>query len=265
MSVPQSHSMDRPEPADFVRLLLRRATLMACLTAGPMAKRDLVEQLDVSRSTVDRAVRELEEFRLIERTPDGVVLTLPGRLALDKYRECLDVTAGLVAAAPILDALPSGISFDPAMLDGARVVGTEQHAPQRPVEEFTSLVLDADAVHCVLAAFVPEHVTACCERAADHDLDAAVVFAEPVLSSLTQDVEAALRRATAGSLSAYRLDATAPYSLVVAEDGDATRAGVLVADESGVRGFVSNDAPGAVTWADREFEQWRSRAELASF
>lgn len=265
MSVPQSQSMDRPESADFVRLLLRRATLLACLTAGPTAKRDLVEQLDVSRSTVDRAVRELEEVRLVERTPDGLALTLPGRLALRKYRECLGVAAGLVEAGPILDALPPETEFDTAMLHGARVVGTEQHAPQRPVDEFTSLATSADAVHCVLAAFVPEHVTACCERAAESDLDAEVVFAEPVVSSLTPDTEETLKRATAGTLSAYRLDVAAPYSLVVAENDDGARAGVLVADESGVRGFVSNDGPAAVSWADDEFERWRDRAEPTSF
>lgn len=264
MSGSQSQSMDRPESTDFVRLLLRRATLLSRLTAGPTAKRDLVEQLDVSRSTVDRAVRELAEVRLIERTADGVALTLPGRLAYETYCECLDVAAGLVEAGPILDALPADTEFDVAMLDGARVVGTQQHAPQRPVDEFTALASNADAVRCVLATFVPEHVTACCERAADSDLDAEVVFAEPVLSSLTPDTDAALRRATAGSLSAYRLDDVAPFSLVVAEAGDDARAGVLVADESGVRGFVSNDAPAAVSWAHREFERWREAATTAS-
>lgn len=263
MSDPQSQSMDSPESADFVRLLLRRATLLARLTDGPTTKRDLVEQLDVSRSTVDRAVRELEEVRLIERTSRGVALTLPGRLALEKYRECLDVTAGLVEAGPILDGLPADTSFGAPMLDGARVVGTEQHAPQRPVDEFTSLVADADAVHCVLASFVHEHVDALCERAADRELDAVVVFAAPVLSSLPAETETALRRATAGTLTAYRLDDAAPYSLVVAERGDGARAGVLVADDSGVRGFVGNDAPSAVSWAEREFERWQDRADAS--
>jgi len=265
MSDPQSQSMDRPESADVVRMLLRRATLLACLTAGPKTKRDLVEQLDVSRSTVDRAVRELEEVRLIERTRDGVALTLPGRLALEEHRDYLGVTAGLVEAGPILDSLPADTALDPAMLRRARVVGTEQHAPQRPVDEFTALVEDADVIHCVLASFVTEHVNACCERAANRSLDAAVVLAEPVVSSLTEETEAAIRRATAGTLSAYRLDETPPYNLVVAEDDEGVRAGVLVADETGVRGFVSNDVPEAVSWADGEFERWRSRAEPASF
>jgi predicted transcriptional regulator len=257
--------MDRTGSADVVRLLLRRSTLLARLSTEPATKRDLVEQLDVSRSTVDRAVRELAEVRLVDRGPDGVALTLPGRLALETFRECLDVTAGVVEAAPMLEALSRDTGIDPAMLQDPRVVGTEQHTPQRPVDEFTSLVQRADVVRCVLAAYVPEHVTACCERAADHDLDAEIVFAKPVLSSLTPDAETALRRAARGTLSAYRLDDTAPYSLVVAEDGDAVRAGVLVADDSGVRGFVSNDDPAAVSWADREFDRWRSSATPASF
>jgi predicted transcriptional regulator len=256
--------MDRPESVEVVRLLLRRAPLLDSLAAGPASKRNLVDRHDVSRSTVDRAVRELEEKRLVERTADGVALTLPGRVALDEYDDCLDLADGLAGAARILDALPADAPLDPAMLRGVRVVGTEQHAPHRPVKEFTSLVSGADAVRVVLATYVPEHVEACCDPATDRGSAAELVLTEPVISSLAPESEAALRRATDASLSAYRIDGV-PYSLAVAERDDSGRAGVLVADESGVRGLVVNDAADAVAWADRQFETCRERAERANF
>lgn len=264
MSGQQSQSMDRPESVEVIRLLLRRAPLLDSLTAGPTTKRDLVEQHDVSRSTVDRAVRELEEKRLVERTPDGVALTLPGRVALDEYDDCLGLADGLADAAPILDALPADAPFDPAMLRGARVVGTEQHAPHRPVEEFAALVSGADAVRVVLATYVPEHVEACCDPATERGSVAELVLTDPVISSLAPESEASLRRATDGGLSAYRVD-DAPYSLAVAERDDDGRTGVLVADESGVRGLVASDTPEAVAWADRQFESYRERAERTGF
>jgi predicted transcriptional regulator len=55
------------------------------LLDSPKAKLELVDELDSSRSTVDRAIRELETLGLIERSPRGCKPTLCGQRAIQHY------------------------------------------------------------------------------------------------------------------------------------------------------------------------------------
>ena len=71
---------------DRIDLVAKRVDLLEALAAGPRYKPALVEATGDSRSTVDRAIRELEAAGLIERTDEGFWATLAGRLAAERYR-----------------------------------------------------------------------------------------------------------------------------------------------------------------------------------
>jgi hypothetical protein len=49
-----------------------RVTILDALTEGPYSRRELANQTDASRTTLDRIVNELEERRWVERTTEGV-------------------------------------------------------------------------------------------------------------------------------------------------------------------------------------------------
>jgi predicted transcriptional regulator len=72
--------------ADVRQLLSQRADALSRLLDADRTKNELTEELDVSRSTVDRAVRELESNGLVRREGGTVTATLSGRLAYDSYR-----------------------------------------------------------------------------------------------------------------------------------------------------------------------------------
>lgn len=84
---------------------------------------DLVRSLDVSRSTVDRAVRRLESEGIVERRASGYGLTLVGRLVYEEYLTFTERTTGLLDAAPVFEALPADTPLDPA----AHSVQTSSH------------------------------------------------------------------------------------------------------------------------------------------
>ena len=56
----------RKQALDIVDVLLDRSDVVESLLEEPKSKRDLVEDTDVSRSTVDRATKELETAGLID-------------------------------------------------------------------------------------------------------------------------------------------------------------------------------------------------------
>jgi len=86
---PPDMSWSAPDvsPDGVVAALEKRARLLRMLADGPMDKPALRDALEVSRSTVYKALRELEELGLVHRVDDGYALTQFGRLARRKHDE----------------------------------------------------------------------------------------------------------------------------------------------------------------------------------
>ncbi len=91
------------------------------LLGEPLYKRDLVAAVDRSRSTVDRAVRELEDAGLVERVDGGYVATVAGRLAAEEYRAATASLAAVEGAIAALAPLPHDVSVSSALLTGAAI------------------------------------------------------------------------------------------------------------------------------------------------
>lgn len=141
--------MDRDEPLDTV---LRRATLLGVLVDGPVDKRSLVDALDVSRSTVDRAVRELESLGLVTRERGQFVATLAGRLVHRAVEEYRDRTGAVLRASDLLVHLDPDCGIDARLLDGASLYAAEGPAPYRSAERLEDLFEDAGRVHAFVRA-----------------------------------------------------------------------------------------------------------------
>ncbi|OYR82810.1 hypothetical protein DJ72_08580, partial [Halorubrum distributum] len=86
------------EPSELVGVVERRLDFLERLTAGPLRKHELVDAPGHSRSTVNRAIDELEAAGLVAGETDGYRTTRSGRLLAGEYREFLTVADDLAAA-----------------------------------------------------------------------------------------------------------------------------------------------------------------------
>ena len=98
--------MDFSDLWPTLKTLARRREYLETLAEGPQSKPDLVETLEDSRSTVDRAINELVEGGFVERQTEGYVPTQSGRLVLARYQSFLGDTEAIVEAQPVVDAVP---------------------------------------------------------------------------------------------------------------------------------------------------------------
>lgn len=77
------------EPATL-SLLTKRADFITELSRRPLEKREMVDVLGYSRATVNRAIRDLEEARLVKPTDKGYEPTLSATEAVETYEGFLD-------------------------------------------------------------------------------------------------------------------------------------------------------------------------------
>lgn len=253
----------RPSTDDeLVTLLSRRTDLLAELAERPRSKRDLVASVDASRSTVDRAIRELEAIGAVETT-DGCSITTSGRLLLDAYERFSRTSDAVLRRQALLDHLPTDAPLDPVVLDDAEVVVGDAGARYRPGRRMSDLLADAERVAGLARAHTqPNAADVYRRKVLGEGMSMEIVFARDMYEAIAIDEE---RREILESehVTAYTLE-DVPYGLFLVEQPDRRLACLLVYDaENVLRGLVVADGDPALRWAEGIYERFRERADPA--
>lgn len=256
MSPPDTH----PEP---FALVAKRHDVLAALEARARERHDLETHLDVSRSTVNRAVRDLEAAGLIAHRAAGYRVTLPGRLLLDAYRETVAVADDVDAARDLLAYLPPDAPVNPVVLRGADVVTRTEPAPHVPGSTVGDHVARATALTGLAKAYsTPDAGRRLRRRVTEAGMRLDVVLQRDLFEHLTASDDDTVTRLLRADRARLAVAETVPFGLFVLEDGtDAARVCLLVYDdERTLQGVVVNDRPAAVEWGYALVREYRRRA-----
>jgi predicted transcriptional regulator len=245
---------DRRTVAD---LLDKRAELLTCLADGPKPQRALRDELGRSRSTVYKAVTELEDHGLITERTDGYELTGIGRLAWrrhDDYRGRLD---RLVAAEPLLNALPDATRVPLAVFEHGRVIVPGRHAPERPLDHLEALGEGTETIRCFSPAGMPRYFAGIHEDVAAGDRTAKLVIEDDGIDrvrSAYDDFEAAVSEP---DFDVRIADGELPFAIAVFDEAEL---GLFVYDEGTLAGAAFCDDDAVLAWANQLFEREHDRA-----
>lgn len=239
---------------DLLRLLAHRGALLRSIAEGIHDRRELVAELDVSRSTVNRGIRDLEEAGLLTERSDGFELTRYGQLALDVYR----TGDQLATVEPLVERLPPDVPL--ATIRNAEVVCAEPPLPQRPVDDIRSLIDDADEAVALAPAVLPSLVESTVDLVQQNELEASVVVDETVLEGLWSERPSAVRAGLeTDGYSLLKTEREVTFGLLVVDDRVAS---IGVHDDTGrLLGLLIDDDRETVEWASETFEEYRGAAE----
>jgi len=260
--------MDGDSAGETVRGATRkRANVLAAVAAGTARKPALVDALDVSRSTVDRAVDDLTDAGLVADEGGEVVATAAGTLALSARREYEALTDALGEAAPLLAATAEDAPLDRTLFAGADVAIADPQAPEAALTPAVEAVAEADRLEGFAPVVKSNYASLVYEGVRERDLTVELVVGRETLASAASvatpgghdDLAAVL---AAGPVTLLGTDEALPYALWIArvEDGDDT-VGVTVHDGGAIVGVVANDDPAAVEWAEGVYAGYRDDAE----
>ena len=249
--------MSESPGADLLRLLAHRGALLERVAEGTNDRRDLVAELAVSRSTVNRGIKDLLDAGLLVEGSDGFALTRYGRLALEVYR----TGEQLARVEPLLEWLPADLPL--ATIRNAEVVFTEPPVPQRPVDDIRSMIEGATEALALAPAVYPTIVESTVEAVERSGLSATVVVDETVLEGLWSERPDVMEAGVA--TEGYTLLATeraVPFGLLVVDD---RLASIGAHDDAGrLLGLLINEDRETIEWAEATFEAYRRSAEDAS-
>lgn len=250
---------------EVVDTTLKRIDLLECLLDGPTDKRTLEDEVPVSRSTVDRAVRELEVLELVEYCSEGYAITPVGEIVTGECADLLETVDVALELEEFVRWLPlSEFHLDLEALADAELLVPDPSNPYAMIDRHVQLVKETDhgrgmlpltGLHAYEAAH--ENVV---ERGARTELVvepdvAEVMLSDPAFEELTIEMLGTGRF----DLSVY--DGTIPYFVGVFDD-ETVQMGVDADGEP--RALVETTEVDVVSWAHATIDEYAQQASEVS-
>jgi predicted transcriptional regulator len=133
--------LDSLEDVAYLSRSANRVVILEALTAGPDTRGELAESTDVSRTTLDRIVNELEDRGWAERATDGGYVATPaGARLIQQFEPFLESVAAIRTLGGAVEWLPDdelGIGLQ--HFSDAQVRHPERDDPVETVEYMTEL------------------------------------------------------------------------------------------------------------------------------
>lgn len=244
---------------DLLELAAKRHEVLEAIETGTREKRNLTEELAVSRPTVDRAVRELEDARLVVRESGECALTLLGRLVWEHFGELLETFESLASSAEITCELPANAPIDSRAIDGAAFSTNTERIPARPLP-IRSDIDGSREMKAVLNKVFPQCVEKFHEHANDH-LTVEFVMHTDALEMVREVYGHPTReRLCQSGYEVYRTDDTPPFDAFLV-DRDLVFVRVYSRHEGALVGTIENVEDAAVRWAGELFDTLKRDAD----
>ena len=237
----------------------RRSTILDYLRDGPLDKRDLLDRVATSRSTVDRAIEELLDHGMVRVADGGYETTLAGVLALERSRAFERDADALGTAAPALAPLWKEAEVDLGFLRGASAGLVAEADGVRLLAAFGSAIRNADWIRGVFPCITqPAQLETLHDRGTDGS-DFEVVVSEPLFETLSSTFPGWLRDVALEGSGRVAVGPVPEYALFVRGTGHGREAFMLTYDDGRPHGILRNDGE-AAAWADERIATARANA-----
>ena len=242
----------------FLVEAVKRASLFEQLADGPYDVPELVDDLEMSRSTVHRSVQSFLEKDLLRETDDGLELTGLGRCvgeAVADFQARADAAAEL--GSFLNTAEPTAVDVPLEVFADATAIHPKPRQPHFAVKRIIELIERSESVRIFSSIISPFYVDVA-YREMMEGTDIEVIFDQEVIEIIaTEYTEKAVEAAATGQFD-VRVRESLPFELFVFDD----RMGMAAHDDDGIaRVFVESDAPEAVEWAEQTYDRYRESAE----
>ncbi len=243
---------------EIAGIVNRRWDCLDAIVEAPGAKGELVDRLDIPRSTLDDIVRELERSGLVEYVDGEWRATTVGYYAHNSYEQFVGSLTGLQAVGDVLEPLSDVRSVGPPMLDGAVAHEATDPVPDAVIEEFLVRIDETHHIRGFAPRAVSGYANAVPERAADTGTTLEMVMTEDIYDQLSTLYPPSERPDSERELiSLFAGPVPYEYGLWI---GDNSHAGLMVYTDHGIRGLIINESDAAVEWATKQYEQVRESA-----
>lgn len=245
---------------EIIEVVLKRATILQYICEEQPTKRDLVDSAPDSRPTIDRAIRELEEYQLVRRK-DGVCQpTYTGKMAYELCQEYKNSFDALEKADVEVSALPLDAGLSKAVFHTGSVFQPPEHAPYEKIKPMYEDFTNGDTLSGVTRVLIPPYINQILARSARGALDVELVIDSGALDILLETQEETALKCIESGDTIYKVNGLSQYSVFLI-DSEILYV-TLYSDTNHLSAVIRNTSCGAIRWAENHIADFKNEASL---
>lgn len=246
---------------ETVGVLQDRIGFVEPLSERPMEKRELVKKLDVSRSTVDRATRELENAGLVNYSDGCFELTSLGQTATAEFADVVDSIQLRQWLEPFLKWVPDS-EFDAEIgwFREAELLVPEPGDPYSMINRHVEAMKDLEDGWFLLPFTGLHAAEAGHESIVEGGGSAELVVGPSVAETFQSNPEyvSVLEEAAAtGRMTIFASDKKAPFALNKIND----RLQIISSEGDEPRALIETENDHVIEWAERVYKGYKQGSE----
>lgn len=257
--------MDQEEfDEEMLRIAVDRRGALSTLAGEPLRRGELQDELDISKTTCHRIIRQFEKRGLIRRTGDEYELTKKGELVeehVDNYYEKMRLTSQLEPLVAAFDS--TDVGFDIELFTDARITRPDPNNPTLPINREFELFEQAETFRTLDGnQYIPSmSLEQMFEIGIEREMQGEHITTKEIAKKrVTEHEELHRQHADVGAQLRYRIHEHIPFGLVVYDESHVV---VRAYDEEtgSVRVMADTDSPAAIAWAEDVIAQYRGEAD----
>ncbi|GAB7093481.1 hypothetical protein JCM30237_06330 [Halolamina litorea] len=229
----------------------RRSAILDHLRDGPLDKRDLLDRVAASRSTVDRAVEELLDTELARAVDGGYEATTAGVLALERSRAFDRDADAISTAAPALAPLWKESVIDVTFIRGADVSSIGNADAVGLLADLGSSIRNTDEIEGTFPQIARPSLLGPIRSRAGAGADVTFTLSRSLFETLASTFPGWLREVAVDGNGDLAVGPVPEYGLIVCRSGDEREAYLFVYDDGRLHAVLRNDGEAAAWAADR--------------
>jgi len=243
---------------EFLLEVIRRRPLLQSLQSSAASTGEILDSVDMSRSTVHRSLNSLMDRGLVEDRGDEYRLTSVGQIVVQESETFATRTATALFLDQFLNAIDGHAASVPVEhFTEATVVRRSARQPHATIHRITEFIEQAERLRMFSTVISPVYVDVGYREMMDGmEIDA--IFDEEVIDiMLAEHPQKAYETISTGNFDVYAHDGL-PFELFISED----RVGMAAHNDSGnAEILVECRDPAAVEWAEDLYSRHLSDAD----
>lgn len=238
----------------LLHVMARRWKVVNEIDSGTLDKRNLASSLDVSRTTINRAIRDLEEVGVLQVRGSSFDLSRYGQFVFRGFEEFRSLLDDLDDGMTVVRSLPQDSDIPIDLIRGATFHAPVDHAPQEGFRPLLESINRASRVQALVPVLTPTHVSVF-KNVLSEPVQSTHLYLDDSLQEIITGRHSELYQSADASDSFVLrfLNATPPHGAYFL---DQSQVWVTVYHEGGaLAGMLTNESDRALDWASHVFTQ----------
>lgn len=249
---------------EILQTAVERRDALSLLAEGPYHRKELEDELDVSKTTCHRIVRTLDNNGLLDRTDRGYTLTKKGTLLESSVDDFYTNVRAIFVFEPFVTAFEDAdVTFDIEAFHDARITQPEPNDPTLPLNREFEVFQDAEYFTVVDGnQHIPEpFLDRAFEIGIERGMEAEHIAPLPIVEKrLSEFPDVHKDHSGASATLKYRI-CSEPAFGVTLYDHDHVVVRVYDDTTGAIELMLDTDEKAAVDWAKEIIDHYRSKAD----